>query len=350
MPVARNQHYVPQCYLKRFTEDGASIFVFDKKTSKAFGPTDVRNVASEKGFFDVLLESVDGNLQMTEDKLSQFEKCADGLIASFLATVENNGSFDPATPDLKDALGFVVAFQFLRTREFRDTLQNAAAELGDASGQERENCLDAFVTALLLDGSIIAEKKRNKQQQNRRAVPSDTGSVEHAGMLFDGGYKFTKCAAEILKEHIWIVGDNQTDQPLYTSDAPVILLYPPDEEDTAAGLGLATKGVEVALPLSSRFILHLRERSYRPEEEVYEGKVLKLRPGAVARYNTLQVCTSYRQVYCAQDRFDLAKETVKRAPILSQIDRPRFKMFREDVRKWLLRRLKSGSTVFVLGE
>ena len=47
----KKQHYVPQFYLKRFSTDGHSVFVFDKFTQKVFR-TNIANVASGRYFYD----------------------------------------------------------------------------------------------------------------------------------------------------------------------------------------------------------------------------------------------------------------------------------------------------------
>jgi hypothetical protein len=54
MSRVKNQHYVPRFYLKRFTEDGSSIYAFDKKDRKVFR-SNIAGVASQRYFYDVLV-------------------------------------------------------------------------------------------------------------------------------------------------------------------------------------------------------------------------------------------------------------------------------------------------------
>lgn len=321
MPTARNQHYVPQRYLRRFTHDGNSIFAFDKKTKQSFH-TNVRNVASEKGFFDVSFESIDGNTQMAEDEITQYENHADGAMRQFLGAIENKNRFDPHCPGLKESMGHIIAFQFLRTRQFRESVERAVTDLVRVSNRERENVLFAVVVALLTTGTLIAEKREGQLDSALINALPNTASIEHAKALFSGGYRFTTYAAEILKDHILLVGDNQTDQPFYTSDAPVSL-FPPDDKHGSSGLGFNSKGIQVIFPISSRYIVVLKERSYFADEQIHEGRIRKVTPQGVYFYNGLQVCTSYRQVYCSHDAFDTATEILNQSPILSEIDRPR---------------------------
>lgn len=55
--------------------------------------------------------------------------------------------------------------------------------------------------------------------------------------------------SSILNSHIWFVGVNQTDQPFYTSDAPLgRRAHMP--EDIMSYNGLGSKGIVLAFPVS----------------------------------------------------------------------------------------------------
>jgi hypothetical protein len=68
-----NQHYVPQSYLKNFSSDRTRIFVFDKFKQRNF-KTNVRNVASERAFYD-FPQSIDQpeDVQVIERVFSELE-------------------------------------------------------------------------------------------------------------------------------------------------------------------------------------------------------------------------------------------------------------------------------------
>src|SRR5271166_6842894 len=52
MPRVKNQHYVPQFYLKGFSADGKNVFVFDKVAKKSF-KTGVAKIGSEQLFYEL---------------------------------------------------------------------------------------------------------------------------------------------------------------------------------------------------------------------------------------------------------------------------------------------------------
>jgi Protein of unknown function (DUF4238) len=48
----KNQHFVPQFYLRRFADSNEHLFVYDKRTDKSF-PNNVKNIAHESYFYDI---------------------------------------------------------------------------------------------------------------------------------------------------------------------------------------------------------------------------------------------------------------------------------------------------------
>jgi hypothetical protein len=72
------QHYVPQFILRNFAcnEKKTQIWVFSKKTSKIF-QTNIRNVASEKDFYDI---PIDGKEFSFDPTLTQLETYAAPII------------------------------------------------------------------------------------------------------------------------------------------------------------------------------------------------------------------------------------------------------------------------------
>jgi Protein of unknown function (DUF4238) len=126
----------------------------------------------------------------------------------------------------------------------------------------------------------------------------------------------------ILQSHIWLVGLNHTSHGLYTSDHPVVRL-PHLTHSFLGNAGLGSPGIEIALPLSSTHILFLWERRYFNAYAKLEGKCIELEEANVEHYNSAQVKQSHRQIYCAHDDFDVAREVCRRWPRVCSPDRDR---------------------------
>ncbi len=81
MSHPKNQHYVPQFLLEQFTKPGTDqLFAFDKLTGRSF-PTNIRNVAAEKAYYDITFEDA---ILTLEPSLSRVETNAAGIIQRLL--------------------------------------------------------------------------------------------------------------------------------------------------------------------------------------------------------------------------------------------------------------------------
>ena len=133
MSKVLNQHYVPQSYLRYFSPDRNKIFVFDKFNQKEF-QSNVRNVASERAFYDFPEDITQPeHIQIIEEFLSGLEKEQDKLLKHLQKKIynifdlrlnpnhiEKVYSVKVLTEEQRKELAYVIAIQFLRTREFRN--------------------------------------------------------------------------------------------------------------------------------------------------------------------------------------------------------------------------------------
>jgi hypothetical protein len=125
-------------------------------------------------------------------------------------------------------------------------------------------------------------------------------------------------------DYIWVIADNNLKEPFYTSDAPVVL-RPHLNRSPYAGAGIGSKGMEVVLPLSSQYLLILRERTFfSPEWLPLEGTVMPMLRDAIPIYNGYQAVNSYRQVFCSENKFDLIHDLLAKFPEIGDKERPRF--------------------------
>jgi hypothetical protein len=113
--------------------------------------------------------------------------------------------------------------------------------------------------------------------------------------------------AKVLNNHIWMIGINTTDQPLFTSDHPVVKnAY--IHNQPFSYWGLASEGIEVAFPLTPKYILIIREKTFHKRYRRFNGKTIRLLPENIPYFNSLQVRECYRQVYCPTNAFSLAEQ------------------------------------------
>jgi Protein of unknown function (DUF4238) len=295
MELVKNQHYVPRFYLKAFSYNRKMVFVFDKFLKKSFRSS-IDKVAAEHFFYELLpVPNGSQDTQAVEKLWSGLEAGFARIIRELLDEVRQTGRFTPGKSERNRGLAAFLIMQAIRTREYREYQNDIIRQVKGFYAE-------------LVQGARSSTDATNAD----RATPlsDDMSPLEHAKLMFN--LPFIESVMTILFEHIWIVGENRTSQPLFTSDAPIIRYsharpYP--------GSGFASPGIEILLPLSSRYILVLLDRPYfKRSEYLTDGIVHQLIPEQVVHYNASQVRDSYRQVYCEEDRFDLAWDYIEQYP------------------------------------
>lgn len=309
MSEAKNQHFVPRSYLKRFTHDGSQTYVFDKVKKLTF-PSNINKIASGKYFYN-LPQEINSNVDpfLIEKVFSQLETKYGNLLAEIIDGITVRRGI---TKNQKQNLAIHLGVQILRTREFRDSYI-------ELSKKAREAIFNKFLKLQKIDTEAIVSIGDNM-------IPA-----EHARMIFDP--ESLGILVPFLSDCIWMVGINMTEQPFYTSDTPIVK----EAHLSRFGpsfTGWLSPGVEIAFPLSSKLVLTLYNRNLfndtgsRAIQQIAEGmdgNLIPLEADHIKRYNSLQVIHSYRQIYCEADSFELALKICNEHPQVCNPDRPRWK-------------------------
>jgi hypothetical protein len=286
MSKVKREHYVPQSYLRGFTENGKQLFVFDKSTKKTFY-TSVSRIASEGYFYD-LSESQD-----IEKALAKLDGIYPHWRDSIIKTVENG---ERITLEHQAKLAFFIAMQVRRTRWFRNFNITIAEQVEEVLIKMSDYCDEKFGVPLKPDASLSEYLAPNKEEMAKLAQIQSMRSFSTMHNLM-----------QILVHHIWIVGVNQTTQPFYTSDNPVVK-WPHKQHPILTYSGLQSEGIEIAFPLNSRYMLALLERTFHANLAALDCDSMPINEDGVVYYNGLQIAGSYRWLYCSSDSFGLAKE------------------------------------------
>lgn len=109
----KKQHYVPQFYLKNFSNDGKNIYCYDKEEFKSY-PQSIKNIAQSKYFY--------GKDLTLEDNLSYLEWYSSLCINKLIKTRDYRLFF---CKKLKEIFADFITFQFFRTLEVRKTYEEA---------------------------------------------------------------------------------------------------------------------------------------------------------------------------------------------------------------------------------
>ena len=308
MPQAqetKNEHTVPQGYLKKFTYDGKRLYVFDKSTGR-WNSRSTKSVASLPNFYDFPedIQMEFGDPQLVEHVFSDLEPIFYKLRDEVLKSVDEKGSI---TDEQKVGLSYFMALQYLRTNEHRRKLA------------EMLNRLESEAAKLLPDGV-------ERTYEYLDMFDEHNISLSHAGTMFPPDMLYSH--AQVLCNHIWTIGMNETSFPLYTSDAPVVMYAhsAPRYSARDKGLGLGSPGVEIAFPLTPQCILILWERTAFRNRVKLDRTTESLTAERVKHYNRLQTWRSFQYVCSSTSDFSIAEKMCERFPDVCYPDRMRLRL------------------------
>jgi len=326
MNKTKIQHYVPQVYLRYFASSDEKIYIFDKKKLQTRFQH-IKHAACQNYFYDIdfdtlVEESKDELGEFTDEEIEEMKKIDEQYLEKFFSkTIEMSlpkffdkilASFNfiqrdkyhktqILTKNQKFEFSFLISFQLLRTKEFRNTINQAYLTFIETLLKKFHN--------LSLEGVLMEIRK-------------ELESLHHAAFLMNN--EFIEQIANIINNYIWIFGINRTEIPFYTSDNPIVKNGHADKS-FYGNAGLASKGVEIAYPINSKLILLIREKSYFSNFKDNNLKFYELNNKENIKYfNSLQVFGSNRQIFCRSDNFKLVREILNEYPEYRKEDRKRF--------------------------
>ncbi|WP_161596185.1 DUF4238 domain-containing protein [Rhodanobacter glycinis] len=315
MTEAKIQHYVPKFHLRNFgLGKKDQLWVYDKQTARSF-QTNAKNVASENRFYDFEIE---GETYSLESSLSQIESKTKPVIERILHedSVSGLGAQERAT------LGSFLASQFVRTKAFRmqwadlpRILRDKVASMGSSvsPGSQAE--------------ALIQDPSENQIK------------VDTTRMLLDAPLNF----GPRFLDKIWFVAKTTNSNPFILGDNPVSLQNQVDMT-LYGNLGLAVRGIEIYLPLSSTRALAMwcpslahqvgeaAKTINRLPPAIVSGQLknpdgiigldsaprngssFSYEPTHVMNFNSLQVARSERYLFSSKNDFSLAQKMIDDHP------------------------------------
>jgi len=302
MSIVKKQHYVPRFYLKRFSRNEKLIFCFDKAQKKSF-PSNIENIANERYFYDLSAEEEArlGIKQFMEKYFHPVESSTCFILNQLINQLNSSAEFDLESEQI-NVLSEYLHYQFIRTKEYREFFSSLAK----------------------LQIRALAEKhikfKFPGEIKDNFEVHVDE-PLAHAKQILN--VNRAKKSAANFRNRYWIVVENTSVFPLYTSDQPVAKVAH-KKLPNLSNSGLLSEGVEIVFPISSRYILITLEKTYFSKYSHLHRKKISINSTEhIEFYNWIQIKDSYRQIYCEQDTFDLVSKSIDTAPSFFNIERPR---------------------------
>ena len=301
----KKQHYVPQCYLERWAMPGThQINVYDK-VKQMPRVNNIEDVAQERFFYDInfqkaLSEEEKSLCGFTEDELAElsdnqyyenyFSDRVENRLAILLRKITSKVAKSISINQKhahfisvwsKKALSYQLALQHIRTKSTR----NAITETSELLQQ------------------MLKEMNASDRAIESVQVSKDSSKLIHGQML--GDRKEIRNSAEHFKDFIWILGINNTDVKLFTSDRPICTI-PHVHKPFVSMAGIMSEGVEVFYPISPDIILIMFDRRYHKNIRKYDRHCIDIRSReTIDYYNSICASQSERCVFSLTDDFSL---------------------------------------------
>lgn len=233
MPVNKNQHYVPQFYQRRFSDDGKNVGVYIVDQLKAITMAPIKSQASADYFYT------------TETSKSENVEKAFSGIEGIAKEIMQKLDANPRAPLTKEESFSLYVFTILQLGRTLSPVQDT---------REMAN--------MMLRKVIKAQVEISKNSDNPdladykditdEVIDSITLTDEAAKKLTLGSYLQMLPACIDLKSKVLI---NETATPFITSDNPVCLYNPFMEKMNCPLNGLGARGAFIYFPLSPRLAL-----------------------------------------------------------------------------------------------
>ena len=336
MPI-RNEHYVPQGYLKEFANTDGKIWVFDKATQKTF-PSDPKNIATERGFYDIPqeLNNHQGDPEQIEKVFSdietEFYRARDQMVEhsqNYLTEFIhlNIGHFmDHRNPERwslqnrslpgclmhypKGDIVEHIAIQALRTKKRRSGMKKIM--MAPVKGVFRR-----WLYSGRLDPLPEGFTREQLDELVEPMYKDEFEPLHHAQMVLNP--KIINTIVNHWMDFYWIIWWNISSKPFYTSDDPVLRI-PHWDSGPYGNIGWAAPGIEIAFPLTPYVMVGIFEKNFWAESWVdNDGAIVLANTDDVNYFNEHQVRNAYRQIFCPKDDFSLIRNLISQNPDIADI-------------------------------
>ncbi len=296
------QHFIPQCYLKNFSENKKFVYVYSKRNTKKGYAQSIAKTACIDYFYSIpekyldldISEDIDSNFIEKKILAENIEKIYSKLLNKIISAAsewsiskEEKEVFNKRERDLFASL---IAIQFLRMPNIRNKYWNAQQKIQ----RKRDEIAEAFKSHYgNIDVSKIIALKRD----------DDYAPVMHSELFLDEEL-ITETQTLLIKKN-WRYRVTKNDV-VFTSDNP-ILLNPHLKNQTAFYEGFGMKGVEIIFPISRNIILTIWDDEYFPNYSSENNKFSFLTDAELRQYNCYQYIWANDEVYSSKNDFKLIR-------------------------------------------
>lgn len=295
------QHFIPRCYLKRFSDNKRSIHTYDKIHCKKYNAS-LMSVCCEDDLYTMSEEYVkesnergDGGINRFTIETDHFAHGVEPLYARFLAQVDGIKE-DWVTG--KDH----YRLQFLEKREFALhilTQYFRMPQIGDVMVDDYIRMERASIDMIK---EIMAVQTGNEDFRKLEVGVKCEKPALHANLSYLDNETLMAFANAIANNIFVFMISKEND--FYTSDFPIVV-SPHVKNVSPMYMGLAQYGGELTMPLSPSLALSIYDRAYFKDKVELDGAFVEASNKEVRRQNFLRYMYATQHVFSYNNDFSL---------------------------------------------
>lgn len=295
------QHYIPRCYLRRFSGNERSIHTYDKIHCKKYNAS-LMSVCCEDDLYTMSEEYVKENNEKGESVINRltietdhFAHTQEPLYNQFL------GQIDEIKEEWVTGKGH-YRLQFLEKREFALHIITQYFRMPQIGDVMVDDFLRMEKAGIDMVKEIMAVLTGNEEYRKLEVGVKCEKPALHANLSYlDNGTLMT--FANAIANNIfvfWISKGND----FYTSDFPIVV-SPHVENTRPLYMGLAQYGGELTMPLSPSLTVSIYDRTYFKDKAEMDGSFVEASDKEVRRQNFLRYMYATRHVFSYKNDFSL---------------------------------------------
>lgn len=298
----KRQHYIPRCYLKRFSSDAKSVYAYDKKLSKTY-QTSIMSVCYENNIYTISDEFISrNNAEKGASKINSqtiehdfFSKDIEPNLDLLLRQIDEmreDWQKDKIQYNLDDKEKLEIALHLV-SLYFRHPLVMESTV---------DNCIRAEKAQIdmvkMMMAKMTGEEKYNKLQID---LEYDKSALSAKTTFMNG--EFLMEFANAISKNIFVFWVSEG-KDFYTTDFPIVV-YPHVENVRPLYMGLAQYGGEIMFPLSPKVALSIYDREYFKGNDALDGCFVEADDKEIRRHNMTHYFYALRHVFCLKNDFSL---------------------------------------------
>lgn len=295
------QHYIPRCYLRKFSDNEKSIFAYDKVNSKSY-KTSLMSVCCEEDTYTLSDNYVNrsreengrpiNSLSIEKEHFSHFIEPSYSQLLSQIDEIKEDWILGKEKYRLsyyeKKELALHIATQYFRH-----------PKIGDA---EVDNYLRLEQASVDMLKYVLAKQTDNEGLEKLKIEVSCEKPALHAMLTYMDYDELMKCA-EVMANNIFVFWVSRAGD-FYTSDFPV-MVEPHVKDVGNQYCGLVQYGGEILMSLSPSLALSIFDRDHFKDKDDMDSSFVIADDKEIRRHNLMRYFYAQRHVFSYRNDFSL---------------------------------------------